>query len=569
MKPIKKILLSSFACLLFGICLPHTPAYAADTPVNETTFPDNDFRQYVLAQIDQNKDRVLTDEEKNNIRKIVVDANSEDRYEVKNFQGIEVFTELEELQILQFVEAEGEDECGYSFDLTLDLSANKKLKIFVCKAGQVTNLNLSGLVCLEELQLDCEYPLQDLSRLGALKRVDIRGSSAVKEIVVLPKEMLHITSLKLGSNIHIPERMPALQTLSLDTPNVPADEFSIDFHKYPTLTTLSLMGVNMTELDVSEMKNLKSFHCGGYRVNTINMRGCSALEELDVSSSALQSNMLLGGCTNIRRLKYGFTRVTISDIQIGELADLEYLDCNSTGAKVLDLSNNHKLREVQASLNELTEVRLSSQASYETLSLIENKLTKLDLRNIKVRTVLADLNSLKEIAFSPDQMYKEISLNGNKLTKLDLRKTNVQTIRAERNKLKEIRLSTKTPYKMISLDNNRLTKLDLRNVKAETVLCRRNDLKKLLLSARGKYKTILVDQNFLTKLDLRNINVQTVTCRDNRIRSLKVRKNKTIRKLDCRHNKLKSLDVRQCRKLKKLLWYSGSKGLKKSKIRRR
>ena len=54
------------------------------------------------------------------------------------------------------------------------------------------------------------------------------------------------------------------------------------------------------------------------------------------------------------------------------------------------------------------------------------------------------------------------------------------------------------------------------------------------------------------------------------IRSLKVRRNKTIRELDCRHNKLKALDVRQCKKLRKLIWYSGAtKGLKKRNIRRK
>lgn len=569
MKQIKKILLQSFTCLLFGIVLYHIPAYAADTPVNETTFPDNDFRQYVLAQIDKNKDRILSDDEKNNTRKIVLDANSEDRYEVKSFQGIEVFAELEELQILQFIDPEGEDECGYDVDLSLDLSANTKLKIFVCRAGEVINLDLSGLVSLEELQLDCYYPIQDLSRLDRLKCVDVRGNSAVKESVILPKEMLHLTSLTLGANISIPERMPALETLCLDTPHVPATDFSMDFHKYPALANLTLRSVNMTELDLSEMKNLKSFHCSGFRIHTINMRGCSALEELDVVSSALQSNILLGGCMKIRSLKYGFSKVTISDIQIGELADLEYLDCTNTGVKVLDLRNNHRLKEVQASLNQLTDVKLSPQACYDTLSLIENKLTKLDLRQIKVKTIYADKNRLKEIKFPPNAAYKEISLYGNKLAKLDLRKVKVQTLKAEKNRLKEIQLSPNVSYKTIRLDDNRLTKLDLRKIKAGTITCKRNDLKKLLLSARGKYKTISVDQNFLTKLDLRNINVQTVTCRDNQIRSLKVRKNKTIRKLDCRHNKLKSLDVRQCGKLKKLLWYSGSKGLKKSGIKRK
>lgn len=571
MKQIQKILLLYFACLLFGMILHQNPAYAADTPVNETTFPDNDFRQYVLAQIDKNKDRILSDEEKNNTRNMVLDANSEDRYEVKNFQGIEVFTELEELHILQFVEPDGEDDCGYGVDLTIDLSANKKLKIFECKAGEVKNLDLSGLVYLEELQLDCNHPVQDLSRLGGLKRVNVRGNSAVTESVVLPKEMLHITSLTLGSDIQIPDRMPALQTLYLEyIHGVKKTDLSLDFHKFPTLTNLILGSVQMSELDLSEMTNLTSVQGKGCRIGKINLRGCSALEKLDVSMSGSPCNMLLGGCTKIRSLKYSFSNVTMSDIQIGELADLEYLDCTSTGVKVLDLSNNHKLKEVQASLNQLSDVKLSSQASYETLSLIENKLTKLDLRKIKVQTVHADKNSLKKIMLSPNAAYQEISLYGNKLVKLDLRKVKVKTLKAEKNKLKEIRLSPNVSYKKISLDDNRLTKLDLRKIKAGTISCRRNDLKKLLLSARGKYNTISVDQNFLTKLDLRNINVQTVTCRDNRIRSLKVRKNKTIQKLDCRQNRLKSLDVRQCRKLKKLLWYSGSsKGLKKSKIRRK
>ncbi len=79
--------------------------------------------------------------------------------------------------------------------------------------------------------------------------------------------------------------------------------------------------------------------------------------------------------------------------------------------------------------------------------MIENKLTKLDLRKIKVQTVHADKNSLKKIMLSPNTAYQEISLYGNKLVKLDLRKVKVQTLKAEKNKLKEIRLSPNVSYK--------------------------------------------------------------------------------------------------------------------------
>lgn len=520
MKRVLMVLLQCFVCLLFGTILHSAAVSAASVPINEANFPDGDFLRYISEQIDKNRDGILSDDEISSTRTIVIDSNDKQGLTVKNFQGIEVFTELEELKILEIVDSDDEDGCPYCADISLNLSDNRKLKVFECEAGTVRNLDLSEHLLLEELYLQCIYPIQDLSRLTRLKRVRVGGD------VVLPDEMPEITELKVG-NIEPPGKMPMLETLCLNTPKLPATEFKMDFHVYPKLSNLTLSGVNMTELDLSWMNHLKSFSCGVGNIATINLRGCSALEELDLSGVLSGSNVYLGGCVNIRTLSYRAARFL--EMQIRDLANLEYLDCMYSGLKVLDLSNNHKLKIVHASFNQLTDVKLSPLAAYEELSFSENRLTNLDLRNIKAESVYCDYN-----------------------------------------KLKKVRLSKKVKYKEISLNNNQLKQLDLRNVKAETVTCQRNNLKKLLLSSKGKYKNIFVDWNFLTKLDLRNIKVTTVTCRDNMIRSLKVRKNKTIRELDCRHNKLKALDVRQCKKLKKLVWYSGSsKGLKKSNIRRK
>lgn len=522
MKRIELFFIQLFVLVMLGTVCNSMAATAASIPVDEANFPDKDFRQYVSEQIDKNSDRMLSDEEIANTRKIEIDSNDKRGLVVRNFRGIERFTELEELRILEVVDPKGDYECAFETDISLNLSGNTKLKIFVCKAGKIDGLDLSGFSFLEELYLHSyEYPLQDLSRITGLKRVYVERNT------VLPDPMPEVTELSVGRNVAVPGEMPKLETLSLDFPDNP----SVDFHHYPNLSELSLKWSTVKELDLSGMTGLKSFSCLGSHIKTINLRGCSGLEILDLSGLVWScKNIYLGGCVNIRELSYyGKSLSILSEISISDMVNLEYLKCAFSKPAELDLRNNEKLKSLYASGNNMTDIKLSAKAPYEVLYLDNNQFTKLDLRNYKT--------------------LKKVSVNSNKLT--------------------DIKLSTKASYEYLDLDNNQLTKLDLRKIKAETVTCQRNDLKKLLLSSKGKFKKIAVDYNFLTKVDLRNIKVTSFTCRDNMIRSLKVRKNRTIRELDCRHNKLKALDLRQCKKLKKLNWYSGTKGLQKSKIRRK
>ena len=98
----KKLLLS-FAAIALSI-----GSAQADVTINETNFPDENFR-WSMEGID-NGDGVLTDEE-------IAAVEGISFWDVQNFKGIEYFTELESLTI----------KSGNAKSVTLDLSKNKKL----------------------------------------------------------------------------------------------------------------------------------------------------------------------------------------------------------------------------------------------------------------------------------------------------------------------------------------------------------------------------------------------------------------------------------------------------------
>ena len=97
----------------------------ADVEINETNFPDENFRSYLLSQ-DYGQDGVLTDAEIAGVTEIIV-------YEkrIQSLKGIEFFTALETLSC-------------YDNQLTsLDVSKNTALTLLSCDWNQLTSLDLS------------------------------------------------------------------------------------------------------------------------------------------------------------------------------------------------------------------------------------------------------------------------------------------------------------------------------------------------------------------------------------------------------------------------------------------
>ena len=98
------------------------------TNIDETKFPDDNFRNYLLEQ-DYGKDGVLTEAEIRNIT--VMDVSEKD---IKSLKGIEYFTALDSL------------DCSVNELTTLDVSKNTALNVLTCCGNQISGQNMDDLI---------------------------------------------------------------------------------------------------------------------------------------------------------------------------------------------------------------------------------------------------------------------------------------------------------------------------------------------------------------------------------------------------------------------------------------
>ena len=128
---------------------------ATGIAINETNFPDENFRNWILSQ-EYGQDGVLTDAEIAEVTFIAIYEKN-----VQSLQGIEFFTALESLQCMRnqltsldvskntLLRTLGCDENQLT---SLDLSKNTLLMILDCSYNQLTSLDISTLTALESLQ---------------------------------------------------------------------------------------------------------------------------------------------------------------------------------------------------------------------------------------------------------------------------------------------------------------------------------------------------------------------------------------------------------------------------------
>ena len=201
-------------------------AASADVAVNETNFPDANFRNWILEQ-KYGRDRVLTDAEIAGVTRIDVSSKG-----IKSLQGIGVFTKLQYLN------------CDNCLLTSLDVSKNTALTYLSCSYNQLTSLDVSNNTVLE--YIGC-----GINRLTSL---DVSKNTA-------------LTELHCGET----------QLTSLDVSNNTA------------LTRLSCHGNQLTSLDVSKNTALTWLFCNGNQLTSLDVSGCTTLAELSCSWNKLTS----------------------------------------------------------------------------------------------------------------------------------------------------------------------------------------------------------------------------------------------------------------------------------------
>ena len=226
-------------------CLFATTAWA-DVEINETTFPDANFRNWVLGQ-EYGSDGVLTDEEIASVKNINVAGK-----EIQSLKGIEFFTALTRLT------------CPSNQLTELDLSRNIKLKNVYCIDNQLTSLDLTSNT--ELIELDClENQLQTLNVSNInLSRLNCENNQ--------------LTELNVSG------------CTSLSSLNCSFNQLaSIDVSTCAGLTSFACVQNLLTEIDVSKNSRLNSLECSANKLTTLDLSGCMKLVTLHCDENLLTS----------------------------------------------------------------------------------------------------------------------------------------------------------------------------------------------------------------------------------------------------------------------------------------
>ena len=531
--------------------------------IDEVTFPDDNFLNYILGKIDSNHDGRLSDEEIEAVTEIRVDGMG-----IGSLRGIELFTGL---QVLSASEN----------DLTeLDLSANTALTELNVSNNRLTSLNLSSNTALTTLNVGGNQ----------LTELDL---SANTELTVLDVSGNRLTSLNLGSNT-------ALTTL-----NVGGNQLTeLDLSANTKLTELDVRSNRLTSLNLSSCPNLSKLNVKGNYLTRLDLRNCPNIVEVSydgpidlIDKAAAESEIEITEETFpdavFRSYIAGFDTNGDDVLSVEEISEMNgAIDVSGRGiASLQGIELFTGLRSLKAANNNLTGLDLSGNADLVILDVSGNRLTTLNIsgcpalldvvqngkmlsqdgitrnwfetadgkRELK-RDTSARLITGKGVEISmanfPDANFrayvaKHFDLNGTGTLDAD-EIANVTGISLWDENYEPVPVSNLQGIEFFPaltslwVENNNITSLDLRaNQRLENLTCKYNlNLTSVDLSQNTALRTLFIEDNKLSKLDVSaNVNLESLHCGNNPLTVLDLSHNPALTNLEVYGTRLSKLDV--------------------------
>ena len=369
----KKRILSIVLCLIMVFSLlPFTASAASAIPINEETFPDPVFREYVLKIVGSS---VLTEEKARQIE--VLDVSDDNIKEVLGDRA--PITSLMGIRYLNYVK---DLNCsGQELKKTLNLEQNSRVEKLDCSGNQLTGLwfhkgsSLKYLTCSSN-----KFTALDLSKSA--------------ELIELNCSWNQLTALDLSANTKLQKIIAQANALTtLDTRNLPEltylnlwgndDLKSIDVSKNPKLEILSashgkLTSLNvsnnrklvelyvynnqLTALDVSSNYLLKTLSCYENQITALDLSYNGALEDLSVNDNPI-TELDLHPLSNLQDLSC--SKMQLKKLDVDRCPELRRLYCNDNQIETLDLRSNKKLEVLYCQNNRLSWLDLSSNTALD------------------------------------------------------------------------------------------------------------------------------------------------------------------------------------------------------------
>ena len=362
----KKRILSIVLCLVMVFSLlPFTASAASAMPINEETFPDPVFREYVLKIVGSS---VLTEEKARQIEVLDVSASN-----IKKVLGDrDPITSLRGIRYLKYVK---DLNCSGQKLTTLNLELNSRVEKLNCSGNQLTGL------WLDPRGNSLKYLTCSVNELTAL---DLSKSSELTELSCSSNKL---TSLDLSANTK-------LQQINASSNKLTA----LDVRQLPELTHLYLWGNHdLKSIDVSKNPKLEFLSVSHCKLTSLNVSNNRKLVELFVDNNQL----------------------TALDVRSNYM--LKTLYCYENQITALDLSSNVSLEDLGVNDNPITELDLRAQSNLQKLSCYKMKLTKLDVdRCPKLRRLYCNDNQIETLDLRSNKKLQTLYCQNNRLSWLDL-----------------------------------------------------------------------------------------------------------------------------------------------------
>ena len=362
----KKRILSIVLCLVMVFSLlPFTASAASSTLINEETFPDPVFREYVLKIVGS---PVLTEEKarqievldvsKNNIKKVLGD-----RAPITSLMGIRYLRYVKDLNC-----------SGQELKKTLNLEQNSRVEKLNCSGNQLTDLWFHTGSSLR--YLDCS--VNQFTALNLSKNPELTELSCSNN---------KLTSLDLSANTKLQEINASSNKLTaLDVRQLPelthlylwsnSDLKSIDVSKNTKLEFLSVSHCKLTSLDVSHNRKLVELFVYNNQLTALDVRSNYLLKTLACYENQITA---LDLSSNVALEDLSVNGNPITELDLRAQSNLQKLSCSAMKLKKLDVSRCPKLRRLYCNDNQIETLDLRSNKKLETLYCQNNRLSWLDL----------------------------------------------------------------------------------------------------------------------------------------------------------------------------------------------
>ena len=362
----KKRILSIFLCLVMVFSLlPFTASAASAIPINEETFPDPVFREYVLKIVGSS---VLTEEKaqqievldvsKNNIKKVLGDRDP-----ITSLMGIRYLRYVKDLNC-----------SGQELKKTLNLEQNSRVEKLNCSGNQLTGLwfhkgsSLKYLNCSvnkftalnlsknpELTELYCSNNKLTSLDLSANTKLQQINASSNKLTALDVRHLSELTHLYLWSN---------------------SDLRSIDVSKNTKLEFLSVSHCKLTSLDVSHNRKLVELFVYNNQLTALDVRSNYLLKTLACYENQITA---LDLSSNVSLEDLGVNDNPITELNLRAQSNLQRLSCSAMKLKKLDVDRCPKLRRLYCNDNQIETLDLRSNKKLETLYCQNNRLSWLNL----------------------------------------------------------------------------------------------------------------------------------------------------------------------------------------------